>query len=153
MKNIRLTIALIASSFTFIACEKSKDFIADNTIPTGVGSRPVSTNPLRIVTATPVRDLNNATLASGTTFQTEVQFFSEGPVKEINFYATVGNAAKTKVATYPYKAAFSQIKRTDTLLVPYTVPAATSGTSIKLDYELVNENSLSLVRPATIKVQ
>ena len=153
MKSTVLIMAFVAVLFTFIACENQKDFIADNTTPTGVGYRPVSTNPLRIVTATPVRDLNNATLAAGTTFQTELQFFSESPIKEISFYSTVGTGAKTKVATYPYKAAFSQIKRMDTLLVPYTVPTAVSGTSIKLDYELVNENALTLVRPATIKVQ
>jgi hypothetical protein len=152
MKSTLLIMAFVAG-FSFIACEKPKDFIADNTTPSGVGYRPVSTNPLRIVTATPVRDLNNATLAAGTAFQTELQFFSESPVKEINFYSTVGTGAKTKVATFPYKAAFSQIKRMDTLLVPYTVPTAASGTSIKLDYELVNENALTLVRPATIKVQ
>lgn len=147
-----LIAAIIVALSGLIACEKSKDFIADNTTLTGVGYRPVSTNPLRIVTLTPAKDLNNAVLVAGSSFKTELQYFSESPIKEVNFYATVGSAAKTRIANYPYAPSFSQIKRVDTLLVPYTVPAIDSGTAIKLDYEIVNQNALILVRSATIKV-
>ena len=152
MKNNYIAILILASFAAMAACTKSKDFIEDNTTSTGVGSRPVSTNPLRIVTATPVVDLNNAKFAAGATFKTELQYFSESPVKEVNFYTTVGTGARTKVATFPYASSFSKIKRADTLLVPYTVPAAPVNTSIKLDYEILNQNNLSLVRTATIKL-
>lgn len=150
MKKTYIAI-VIAGIFGFVACTKKSDFIADNTTPTGVGYRPVSTNPLRIVTANPVIDLNGAKINSGTTFKTELQYWSESPIKEINVYETVGTGAKTKLQTFEYAPAFSQVKRADTLLVPYTVPTVASGTSIKLDLEIVNKNTLSLVRTATFK--
>lgn len=151
MKNKIFMLSIVAACF-LAACEKSKDFVEDNTVPTGTGSRPVSSNPFRIAGTTTT--LDGAKLASGSTFSTELQFFSESKVKEINFYSTVGAAAKNKETTFPYQPAFSKFKGCDTLLIPYTVPAGlTSNTSIKLEYEIINENTLSLTRTATIKVQ
>ncbi len=104
------------------------------------------------MSATPVVDLNNAKFTAGTTFKTELQYFSDSEIKEVNFYETVGTGARAKVSTFPYSPSFSQIKRADTLLVPYIVPAAPAGTSIKMEYEILNKNSLSLIRKATIKL-
>ena len=151
MKNTVIILSIITTGILVSACEKSKDFVAENSTPTGVGSRPVSSNPLRITgTATA---LDAAKIAAGNTVTTELQFFSESPVKEINLYSTISAGTRTKVSTYPYQAAFSAFKGADTLLVPYTVPAGlSSNTSIKLEYEILNVNALNLVRSATIKV-
>jgi hypothetical protein len=142
----------------FASCKKSVDFIADNTYETGVGSIPVSTNPLtdlitnRALTAT--LTASTPRFNAGTAISVELQYFSQSPVKEINLYATVGAGARVKVSTQPYQSAFSQVKRLDTLLVPYTVPLGTaSNTGIKLEYEILNANTLSLLRTGWIRVQ
>ena len=158
MTNRVIIFALAAFCLLMAACEKSKDFVADNTTPTATGYRPVSTNTLQDLSGSTRRNLGTTaaaatTFPAGATFNTELQFFSESPVKEINLYNTIGAGSKTKVATYPYKSAFSESKRADTLLVPYTMPTAASGTTIRLDYEIVNVNTLSLTRTAYVKVQ
>jgi len=149
MKNIIFFILLLLSMAA--GCKKSTNFIADESTHSG-GYLPVSTNALLDMADNVA--INNRSYAAGATFKTELQFFSVDPVKEINLYETIGTAAKNKVATYPYASAYSAIKKLDTLLVPYTVSAAlTSGTSIKLDYEILNVNTKNLLRTVTIKVK
>jgi hypothetical protein len=134
------------------ACTKNDDFIKENVTETGVGYYPLSANTL--VDMATNANINNGVYAAGSTFKTELQFISQSPVKEINLYSTVGSTARSKVATYPYAPAPSKAKGTDTLLVPYTVPAGLAvGTSIKLDYEILNVNGLSILRTATIKTK
>jgi len=156
MKNTSYIIILLVAVLASLAsCEKSTDFIADESTPSG-GYLPVSTNALIDVA-------NNTTIgttatstkyAPGAEVKTELQFFSVDPIKEINLYNTVGTGARTKVgASIPYAKAYSPIKKLDTLLVPYIVPAGTaSGTTIKLDYEIMNVNTKSIVRTASFKV-
>jgi len=152
MKNIIFFILLLLSMAAGLgACKKSTNFIADESTHSG-GYLPVSTNAL-IDMADNVA-INNRSYAAGATFKTELQFFSVDPVKEINLYETIGATAKNKVATYPYASAYSAIKKLDTLLVPYMVGAAlTSGTSIKLEYEIMNVNTKNIIRAVTIKVK
>ena len=133
-----------------VACKKSQDINRDYTIPTGKGSYPVSTNAL--VDLSTNRNLGTVNLAGGYTFNTELQYFSQDPIKEINFYSTIGSGVRTKINTIPYASAYSNIKKLDTLLIPYTIPTGqTAGTSIKLEYEIVNQNTLNLVRTVTVK--
>ncbi len=154
MKNITYIIILfVAAAASFASCEKSKNFIADESTPTGA-YLPVSTNAL-------VDVANNTTIgttatstkyAPGAEVKTELQFFSVDAIKEINLYSTVGTGARNKINTYPYTKAYSPIKKLDTLLVPYSVPAGTaSGTTIKLDYEILNVNTKSVVRTASFR--
>lgn len=159
MKKIEINILffIIALSLIITACEKDKNFIADNTINTGVGYVPVSTNTLQDVSVIPVRTLATSSgtataFTGGTTFKTELTFFSQSPIKEINLYNTIGTSARTLVTTIPYAPAFSQSKRLDTLIVPYTVPASAAiGTVIKLEYEILNTNALSVIRTVFVK--
>jgi hypothetical protein len=152
MKNTSWFILLLLSiAACFASCKKSKDFIADESTHSG-GYLPVSTNAL--VDMADNLAINARAYAAGASFKTELQFFSIDPVKEINLYETVGAGTKTKLTTWPYASAYSSIKKLDTLLVPYTVNATlASGTSIKLDFEILNLNTKSLVRTATIKVK
>jgi len=148
MKNTSFIVFLL---LLLGACKKSTNFIADNSTHSG-GYLPVSTNAL--VDMADNLAISNRAYVAGTTFKTELQFFSVDPVKEINLYETIGTGVKNRVANYPYASAYSNIKKLDTLLLPYTVGAAlTSGTSIRLDFEFLNVNSKSLVRTATIKVK
>jgi hypothetical protein len=158
MKKIALYTCLLAfGSFSLTACYDEPDFIKDNTTPTGVGSVPVSANELMdLSTNTAITTANNATTrqyAAGTQIRYELQFFSESPVKEINVYQTVGTGARTKVSTYPYTPAFSKTDRTDTLVVSYTVPQAPAGTNVRIETEILNQNSLSLIRTLWIRLR
>ena len=141
---------IIVAALALTACEKSQDVNRDYAVPTGKGSYPVSTNTL--VDLSTNKNLGTVNFNAGYAFNTELQYFSQDPVKEINLYSTVGSGARTKITTLPYAPAYSNIKKLDTLLVPYTVPAGqVSGTSIKLEYEIVNQNTLNLIRTVTVK--
>ena len=144
-----ILLAIIAGAL--LACTKDKDFIDDNSNPTGVGSRPVSTNTLYEVAVAGNPALNNRSYAAGATATTEIQYFSASPVQEINLYSTI-SSVRSLVQTIPYAPAFSAFKAADTLLVKYVVPALATGTTIKLDYEIKNQNALTLTKTATIKV-
>jgi len=153
---VKITLALVIITGA-VACTKSKDFNKDNTTPTGVGYVPVSANPLQDVTATPVKTLattsGSATIyPAGSTFKTELTFFSQSPIKETTLSTTI-SGTKTLAATIPYAPAFSKNKSLDTLLVPFTVPALASGTVIRLDYQITNINTLFIVRTVYVKVQ
>jgi hypothetical protein len=156
--NLKKIITIALFSIGAIACEKSQDFLAENTTPTGAGYAPVSANTLQDVTATPIKNLGTTSAGAtaypaGSTFKTELTFFSQSAVKEINLYNTVGSGTKTLVNSIPYAPAFSNTKRLDTLLVPYTVPTGTAGTVIRLDYEIKNVNSLATTRTAYVRIQ
>ena len=157
MKAI-LKISLLLTIITgVVACTKSKDLTQDNTKPTGVGYAPVSANPLQDVTAIPIKTLATTTgsaaaYAAGSMFKTELTFFSQSPIKETTLSATIAGT-KTLVTTIPYAPAYSKNKSLDTLLVTYTVPTATSGTVIRLDYQIMNVNTLNIVRTVYVKVQ
>lgn len=140
--------ALIATS----ACKKSVDFIADNTTPAGAGYYPISSNTFTDIatkTAIPV----STGYVAGQNLSWEIQYFSQSAIKELNLYETIGTGTRNKLKTYPYQAAYSKAKATDTLIINYQVPATTSGTSIKVETEILNENSLSLIRSFTYKVK
>lgn len=132
------------------ACKKSQDVNRDYALPTGKGAYPVSTNTL--VDMSTSKNLGTVNFNGGYAFNTELQYFSQDPVKEINLYSTVGSGARTKIVTIPYAPAYSNIKKLDTLLIPYTVPSGQApGISIKLEYEIINQNTLNLIRTVTLK--
>ncbi len=132
------------------ACTKTQDINRDYAIPTGKGAYPVSTNTLLDMSNN--KTLGADSLAGGYSFKTELQYFSQDPVKEINLYSTVGTGARMPVSTTPYAAAYSNTKKLDTLLVSYTVASGLAkGTAIKLDYEILNLNGLNLIRTVTVR--
>lgn len=147
---------LAGAIFTLMACKKSNDFIADNTTVTGVGSYPIFANPLiefaSNKTLTGTLGSATPTYAVGTNTTVELQYFSETPIKEINLYATVGAGARTAVYNKPYMASYSALKRLDTLMVPYTIPTAPAATGVKLEFEIVNQNALKIIRTGWMRV-
>lgn len=157
MKHYQYIIGIALAGVIILSCDKEKDFLRDNTAPTGVGYAPVSTNTLQDVTVIPAKNLGTSSspslYAAGASFQTELQFVSESPIKEINQYNKIGGDPRTKIGTWPYAKAFSNLKRVDTLLIPYTVPTVPSNTIIQLDYEIMNQNNLNVIRSVYIKVQ
>lgn len=160
MRAYKFLTAILLLGILAASCDKSHDFIRDNTNDTGAGYQPVSTNTLQnVVPATPVNLGTTAAgataLAAGYNLKTELQYFSQSPVKEIQFFTTVGTGTRTQTGTFPYTPSYSQSKRLDTLLVTYTIPSAPSGTVIKLELDILNQNGLRLPAPRTafVKVQ
>lgn len=157
MKKIQYSFILISMLAIMAACKKDKwDFLRDNTNPTGVGYYPVSSNALYDTTTKKTLTTSAAAppvFAAGYEVRVELQFMSESPVKEINLYNTVGATPRAKVGTWPYQKAFSNVKKLDTLIIPYVMPASPSGTVVKLEYEILNQNNLNLVRTVYAKVQ
>jgi hypothetical protein len=157
MKTTKIISGFFLITILLSACEKSQDFHRDNTTATGVGSAPVSTNPIWDYTFTPPRTIGTST--SGATpypansnIKAELAFFSQSPVKETQFFTTIGTGTRTLTATIPYAPAFSTLKGLDTLIVPYTVPASAAvNTVIRLDFEIINVNGLKVVRTVYVR--
>ncbi|MCX8019419.1 MAG: hypothetical protein N2747_02860 [Chitinophagaceae bacterium] len=150
---------LLIYSFSMIlfSCKKSQDFIRDNTTPTGVGYAPVSNNPILDYAFNPPRSIGTTSggatsYPAGSTILAELTFFSQSPIKETQFYTTAGTGPRTLTATIPYSPAFSERKGLDTLIVPYTVPATVPvNTVIRMEYEIINQNGLKVVRTVFIR--
>lgn len=91
---------------------------------------------------------------AGSSVQLDLRYWSDDPVDKINLYATVGAGARQTVSTSAYAKAYSAVSKTDSLILPYQVPAGlASGTSIKLDAEVLNQNTLSRTSSVTLTVQ
>ncbi len=159
MKAIIKTVFTLTAAALLYGCEKSKDFIEESAIPTGVGYAPISNNTIQDFNITPARTLSTSSSATsatsyagGATIKAEVTFFSQSPVKETVLYNTIGTGTKTAVTTIPYAPAFSALKGVDTLMINYAVPTApAANTVIRLDFEVVNVNALKVVRTVYIK--
>lgn len=151
--NITIFISCLCALIAISACKKSINFIADNTTATGVGYYPISSNTFTDI-ATKAAIPVSAGYAKGQNLSWEIQYFSQSPVKELNIYETIGSGTRNKFKNYPYQAAYSRVKATDTLIVNYQVPAtASSGTLIKVETEILNQNTLNLIRSFTYKVK
>lgn len=132
------------------ACYEENDVVTEIMTPTGKGSYPVSVNTF--VDLKSGLSVNNRVYATNVNFSFELQYWSIDPVQEINVYETVGAGAKTKIFSKPYSeiAAYSKIKSADTLVIAYQTPLVPKETSVKLEVEILNQNTLSLTRLATI---
>lgn len=139
-----ITFFILTLVLSTVACTKATNFVADNTTPTGIGSYPVSSNALTDTVTKKAINSNATDFTVNKLIVFELQFFSPSPIKEVDVYATVGTAARVQILNWAYKSQYSSIKKLDTLLINYTVPNVASGTSIKLDADVVNVNGLSL---------
>jgi hypothetical protein len=151
--NYTLILSLIGLATILAACYDDKDPVAEIITPTGKGFYPVSGNTLTDLLNGNTSISTNRVYKPGTAIAFELQYWSDGPIKEINMYSTEGSNPRTQIYNKPYAEieAFSKIKSADTLVLRYTTPAATATTTVKLEIEIVNENMLSLVRTLTIQ--
>lgn len=93
--------------------------------------------------------LGNATkYAPGETVTFELQFAQQtDPIKQVVILQKVEpDRDSTVVQTIPYKAAYSRIKRTDTLLVTYAVPAGANKALVRVDARVDSQNGQSKTR-------
>jgi hypothetical protein len=150
--KIKLIIATLTCLTSLTACYDEKDTVAELLTETGKGFYPASANTF--VDLTNGGNITaNRIYAPSVNVSFELQYWSLDPVQEINLYATVGTGAKTKVfgKSYPEIAAYSKLKSADTLILAYKMPVVAAETSVKLDVEILNQNTLALTRTFTIK--
>lgn len=128
-------------------CKKPdpNQWLEDNT--TVIGYNPV------IATFTTV-PANTTTAAAGSTVKLDLRYWSDSPIDKVNLNATVGTAAKQTITTTAYQKAYSTVSRTDSLLMQYQVPAGTAtGTTIVVEAQVINKNTLTVASTISLKVQ
>lgn len=138
MKTYKL-ITLLSLAFTticFTACEKDADqWLKDNT--TVIGKLPIITS-FRI---TPTQANNNVTV--GQNVKLDLRYWSQDPIDKIELKATVGTGTIQTVSTTPYQSAYSNVSKTDSLILNYTVPNVAVGTAIAMQVVVTNKNTLT----------
>ena len=144
---IKFIIGLMAVPMLFSACKKDAPdkWLQDNI--TIIGKLPV-------IAGFTVKPPQTLTVASGATIQLDLRYWSDDPIDKVNLRATVGAAAKQMISTTAYQKAYSTVSRTDSLLLPYAVPTGlTTGSSIVMEVEVVNKNTLTKLSTLTLKIQ
>lgn len=136
MKILRNFILLIMVVGIVSSCYKEKDFWADNATITD-----------KAVPFVYMYALDSTTFTPGTKARVLLEFFCKDPLTEIRLHQSIGTAIgndRTLISTTPYKAAFSQIRQMDTLVLTYTVPTGNAvGTTIYLHGEAVSSKGVA----------
>jgi hypothetical protein len=151
LMKYKMMMYMISLAVTVTACYDEKDPVAEIITATGKGYYPVSANTfIDLINGGSITA--NRVYKPATNISFELQYWSESSIKEINLYRTEGSGAREKVfsKTYAEVAAFSRRKSADTLVFQYTTPA-TTNTTAKLEVEIVNENTLLLLRSITLQ--
>lgn len=144
----KIITGLFAITLLMTACKKNApdQWLQDNI--TVIGKVPV-------VAGFTVKPAGTTTVASGSTVQLDLRYWSDDPIDKINLRSTVGTGDQQLVSTTPYQKAYSSISRTDSLIMAYPVPTGLgTGTKIVLEAEVVNKNTLTKKSALiTLKVQ
>lgn len=149
MKRNILTYAavLFVSATLFSACKKNApdQWLKDNIDV--IGKVPV-------IAGFTVKPPQTTNVAAGSTVQLDLRYWSDDPVDKINLRSTVGTGTQQAVSTTAYQKAYSQVSKTDSLLLAYPVPAGLAvGTAIVMEVEVVNKNTLTKKTTLSLKVQ
>lgn len=147
-KNIFTYCALlVAGGLLMSACKKNDpdQWLKDNI--TIIGKVPV-------IAGFTVKPPQTTNVTSGSTLTLDLRYWSDDPIDKINLRSAVGTAAQQMVSTTPYQRAYSTVSRTDSLLLSYAVPTGlTVGTTIAIEVEVVNKNTLTKKLILPLKVQ
>jgi len=141
------TTGLFAAMLLLSACKKNDadQWLKDNV--TVIGKVPV-------VASFTVKPPQTTTVVAGTSIQLDLRYWSDDPIDKINLRSAVGTGAQEVVSATPYQKAYSQISRTDSLLLTYPVPSGlVTGTTIAVEVEVVNKNMLTKKNVLNLKVQ
>lgn len=132
MKSLKY-IALLATGLLIItSCYKSTNWLDE------------VADPGKFIPNIFFNNLDSATFSKGSSVRCNLEYWSKDAIKEIQIYDSIGTAARKLVATIPYAPAYSTIKKSDTLIYQYTVPAsAASNATIRLDAVAVGANGLN----------
>ncbi len=119
-------------ALTFSSCDEDPTEDLEEIIKEDLGYVPrISTFKL----VTPA----TATVQPGTNLTLDLRFWSEGQIKDIQFYMRSGGQL-TKIGESAYKPAYSKITRTDSLLFNYQVPATVApGSKFTIQARVANQ--------------
>lgn len=134
--KFKYLIALLALPICFTACEKDADqWLKDNV--TVIGKLPVIAG----FSITPTQANNNVTAGQNVRF--DLRYWSDDSIDKVELKATVGTGTQRTVSTTPYQSAYSNVSKTDSLLLNYTVPNVSVGTTINMQVVVTNKNTLT----------
>lgn len=78
---------------------------------------------------------------AGTNCTFDLRYWSEGEIDRIQFWVKIGTGDPELIEERPYTPAFSNISKTDSLLVNYTIPASVPvGTVVGMEARVTNKN-------------
>nr|WP_157247030.1 hypothetical protein [Pedobacter panaciterrae] len=149
MKNriSKLFIAVFTTMIILSSCKKNDpdQWLKDNI--TIIGKVPV-------VAGFTVKPPQTTNVTAGDNVQLDLRYWSDEEIDKINLRSTVGTNAQILVSTTPYQKAYSSVSRTDSLLLGYQVPGGLAkGTSVVMEVEVVNKNTLTKKSTLTLKIQ
>lgn len=82
--------------------------------------------------------------SSGAEITLDLRYWSNDDIEQIDFFAQVeGHPELDDLRVIPYEEAYSELSRTDSLLITYTVPDVPSGTDFGFQVVVKNENGLT----------
>lgn len=133
-KHIFILLGVIATTFGIVACDEEPTDALMEIIEEDLGYVP---RIARFTMVQPTPAGATTTVAAGATLVFDLRYWSEGTIKDIQFYRIEG-ANETKIGEVPYAKAFSKITLTDSLRWTYQAPALASGTTFSIQARVSN---------------
>lgn len=137
MKDIKIKysfLAVLFSSIMLSSCFEEDNFLDDNLTLTG--------NHFPVIASFSV-DTKSVYVINEVVTDAILSYWTEGSIKQINVYNTIGSGTKDIVSTTPYSANFIDSLRTDVFVFDYDIPNVEPRTSIKIEVEVENVNGLT----------
>jgi hypothetical protein len=124
-------IALVATALLTVSCDEDPTDALKSIIKDDLGYVP------RISSFTLVQPAST-TVPAGSNITLDLRYWSEGTIKDIQFYQIM-NGAEVQVGQHAYAPAYSKITRTDSLRYTYLVPGdLSSGTAFSIQARVTN---------------
>jgi len=94
-----------------------------------------------VVAGWTMRTPTPVTLTPGANAVFDLRYWSEGEIDKIRFFVKIGTAENQMISEQNYVPAYSNITKTDSLLINYTLPASVAvGTPVIFRAEVTNKN-------------
>ena len=135
------------------ACDEDADQPLKNIIKEDLGYLPVIAS-FALASPTPAAGTAPTPVKPGTACTFDLRYWSEGPIDRVQFSSRVGATATPGfIYDQGYAPAYSNITRTDSLRVAYTVPAdAAAGTRIRVEARVTNVDLADYPRTAAVEL-
>lgn len=151
MKKLKIYVSsllIVLGLGSMYACDVAPTDALMEIIREDLGYIPVIAN---FTLASPTASATAPTAGTNCTF--DLRFWSEGEIERIQFWVKVGAADPVMVEERPYAPAFSNITKTDSLLLNYTIPATVPvGTVVGMEARVTNRNVPNFPVTRTVNV-
>ncbi|GGW86033.1 hypothetical protein [Salegentibacter mishustinae] len=133
MKNIAKILLSGLIAITAISCYSDDLWLEENVEETG------RSTPIIASFTTSDEDYS-----SGSEITLDLRYWSNDSIEQVDFFAQVdGHPELDDLRVFPYEEAYSELSRTDSLLINYTVPDVPSGTEFEFQVVVRNVNGLT----------